>query len=79
MYISFALGLIANVKERKCLRWNIGFTTRPPAVMDVFDSGRNDGALRPGRRVAFRSLPPGGQTTFCGAPIIFVTPIALEL
>ena len=26
MYISFALGLIANVKERKCLRWNIGFT-----------------------------------------------------
>ena len=29
-------------------------TTRPPAVTDVFDSGRNVGALRPGRRVGFR-------------------------
>ena len=40
------------------------FTTRPPAVTDVFVSGRNVGALRPGRRVGFRSLVPGGQTTF---------------
>ena len=30
------------------------FTTRTPAVTDVFDSGRNEGALRPGRRVGFR-------------------------
>ena len=30
------------------------FTTRPLAVPDVFDSGRNVGALRPGRRVHFR-------------------------
>ena len=35
------------------------FTTRPPAVTDVFESGRNVGALRPGRRVRFRSLAPG--------------------
>ena len=34
------------------------FTTRPPAVTDVFESGRNVGALRPGRRVGFRSLQP---------------------
>ena len=32
----------------------IRFTTRPPAITDVFDSGRNVGALRPGRRVYFR-------------------------
>ena len=30
------------------------FTTRTLAVTDVFDSGRNDGPLRPGRRVGFR-------------------------
>ena len=30
------------------------FTTHPPAVTDVFDSGRNVGALRPGRRGGFR-------------------------
>ena len=30
------------------------FTTRLPAVTDVFVSGRNVGALRPGRRVGFR-------------------------
>ena len=35
------------------------FTTRPPAVPDVFDSGRNVGALRPARRVGFRSLGAG--------------------
>ena len=29
-------------------------TTRTPAVTDVFRSGRNVGALRPGRRVGFR-------------------------
>ena len=34
------------------------FTTRTPAVPDVFDSGRNGGALRPGRRVCFRCLGP---------------------
>ena len=40
----------------KCLRF---FTTRTAAVPDVFGSGRNVGALRPGRRVPFRSLAPG--------------------
>ena len=30
------------------------FTTRTAAVPDVFDSGRNVGALRPGRCVGFR-------------------------
>ena len=30
------------------------FTTRTPAVPDVLGSGRNDGALRPGRCVRFR-------------------------
>ena len=35
------------------------FTTRTPAVTDVFDSGRNEGALRPARRVGFWSLVPG--------------------
>ena len=35
------------------------FTTRTPTVTDVFVSGRNVGALRPGRRVPFRSLAPG--------------------
>ena len=30
------------------------FTTRMPAVPDVFDSGRNVGALRLARRVGFR-------------------------
>ena len=29
-------------------------TTRPPAITDVFESGHNVGALRPGRRVGFR-------------------------
>ena len=54
-------------------------TTRTAAVPDVFDSGRNDGALRPGRRVGFRSLGPGLADDICRGPIIFVTPIALEL
>ena len=31
-------------------------TTRPPAVTDVLGFGHNLGALRPGRRVGFRSL-----------------------
>ena len=35
---------------------NMSFTTRPPAVPDVLGSGRNVGALRPGRRVGFRLL-----------------------
>ena len=30
------------------------FTTRTPAVPDVLGSGRNVGALRPGRHVGFR-------------------------
>ena len=34
-------------------------TTHSPTVPDVFDSGRNVGPLRPGRRVYFRSLAPG--------------------
>ena len=57
----------------------LSFTTRTPAVTDVFESGRNVGALCPARRVGFRSVAPGGQTTFRGAPIIFVTPTALKL
>ena len=55
------------------------FTTHTPAVTDVFVSGRNDVALRPGRRVGSGYRHKGRQTTFRGAPIIFVTPIALEL
>ena len=58
---------------------SILFTTRTPAVTDVLGSGRNDGALRPGRRVGFRSLGPGIADDTCRAPIIFVTPIALKL
>ena len=54
-------------------------TTRLPAVPDVFDSGRNVGALRQGRRVGFRSLGPGLADDICRGPIIFVTLIALEL
>ena len=42
------------------------FTTLMPAIPDVFDSGRNVGALRPGRCVGFRCLAPGLQTTFAG-------------
>ena len=55
------------------------FTTHTPAVPDVLVSGRNVGALRPGRRVGFRSLGPGLADDICRRPIIFVTPIALEL
>ena len=55
------------------------FTTRTPAVTDVLGSGRNVGALRPGRRVGFRSLAPGGQTTFPKEHIIFVMTTALTL
>ena len=57
----------------------LGFTIRTPAVPDVFGSGRNVGALRPGRRVGFRSLAPGLADDIYWLPIIFVTPIALEL
>ena len=45
---------ITNVKYNSS-----SFTTRPPAVPDVFESGRNVGALRPARRVGFRSVAPG--------------------
>ena len=55
------------------------FTTHSPAVTDVLGSGRNVGALRPGRRVPFRSLVPGIADDICCEPIIFVTPIALKL
>ena len=47
-------------------KYDIIFTSRPPAVPDILESGRNVGALRPGRRVGFWSLEPGGQTTFPG-------------
>ena len=47
-------------------------TTRPPAVTDVFDSGRNDGALRPGRRVGFQSLGAGWADDIYRGSIIFV-------
>ena len=55
------------------------FTTRTPAVPDVFDSGRNVGALRPGRRVGFRSLALDIADDIYREHIIFVTPIALNL
>ena len=54
------------------------FTTRTPAVTDVFDSGRNDGALRPGRRVGFRSVGPGQADDIFRGHIIFVSPTALK-
>ena len=50
------------------------FTTRTAAVTDVFDSGRNVGALRPGRCVGFRCR----ADDICRGHIIFVTPNALE-
>ena len=65
----------AVLKGRQGLIW--GFTTNTPAIPDVFDSGRNVGALRPARRVGFRSLGPGGHMTFPGDLLFFVTPIAL--
>ena len=43
----------------------IGITTHSPAVTDVFESGRNVGALRPGRRVGFRCLVPGLADDIC--------------
>ena len=48
------------------------FTTCLPAVPDVFDSGRNVGALRPGRRVGFRSLAKGLADDIYRGSIIFV-------
>ena len=56
-----------------------GITTRTPAVTDVFGSGRNVGALRPGRRVGFRSLAQGLADDIYWEHIIFVTPTALLL
>ena len=47
-------------------------TTRTPAVTDVFDSGRNVGALRPGRRVGFRSVALGLADDIYRGSIIFV-------
>ena len=55
------------------------FTTNTPAVPDVLGSGRNVGALRPGRRVGFRSLAPGLADDIAGAPIIYVMPTALKV
>ena len=48
------------------------FTTRTAAVPDVFVSGCNVGALRPARRVGFRSLAPGLADDICGGHIIFL-------
>ena len=48
------------------------FTTRLPAVTDVFGSARNVGALRPGRRVGFRSLASGLADDIFWCCIIFV-------
>ena len=54
-------------------------TTRTPTVPDVLVSGRNVGALRPGRRVGFRSVAPGLADDIYREHIIFVTPTALKL
>ena len=54
------------------------FTTRTPAVTDVLGSGRNVGALRPARRVGFRSLAPGLADDISRGHIIFVMPTALK-
>ena len=45
-------------KKMPCRPVEFKVTTRTAAVMDVFDSGRNVGALRPARRLGFRSLAP---------------------
>ena len=58
IYICIYVCIYTYVYMYVCLYVYI-FTTRPPAVPDVFDSGRNDGALRPARRVGFRSVAPG--------------------
>ena len=53
-------------KERECACWLLAITcvtTHTPAVTDVLESGRNVGALRPGRHVGFQLLAAGGQTT----------------
>ena len=50
-----------------------------PAVPDVFDPGRNVGALRPGRRVGFRSLAPGLADDISRGHNIFVTPTVPKL
>ena len=50
----------------------LDFTTRPPVVTDVFESGCNVGASRPGRRVGFRSLVPGLADDIYRGSIIFV-------
>ena len=55
------------------------FTTCLPAVTDVFESGRNVGALRPGHPVGFRSLVAGLADDISRGYIFFVTPPALKL
>ena len=52
------------------------FTTRTPAVPDVFVSGRNEEPYA--LDVVYISGDYGGdqQTAFSGAPIIFIMPIA---
>ena len=57
----------------------LDITTRPPAVTDVFGSGRNVGALRPARRVGFRSMAPGIADGICRGHIIFVIPTVPKL
>ena len=54
-------------------------TTRPPAVPDVFGSGRNVVALRPARRVPFRSLVPGMADDICRGHNIFLMPTVPKL
>ena len=55
------------------------FTTRTAAVTDVLGSGRNDGALRPGRRVRFRSAALGLADDISRGHSIFVTPTVPKL
>ena len=64
---------------RKTAGCKILFTTRTPAVTDVFGSGRNVGALRPARHVGFRSPAPVAADDIPQEHIIFVMPTALKL
>ena len=75
VYICVCLCACVCVRARVCVCVCVCvFTTRTAAVTDVLVSGRNVGALRPGRRVGFRCR----ADDICRGHIIFVTPIALE-
>ena len=54
-------------------QYRLCFTTRLPAVPDLFDSGRNVGGI------CFQSQAPGGHTTYFGGHIIFEMRVALKL